>query len=497
MELTSYSFFGIFLPLVWLIYQLFHSVRTKNIVLLAASVFFYYGFAESASVGLKYVSLLLLSTLFTYFGGKWGYTYKKKNQGLKRQNRIYLFALIANLSILLVFKYSVFTAKTINDLLSCYGKALPVPQLLLPVGLSFFIFQSTSYLMDLINEKIEPENSFINSALFVSFFPTITSGPIQRARKLLPQIREQRHLTFEDFQKSVILFSWGAFLKIVLSNRLGCFVDPVFNGGYTGIIQFAGACAYSIQIYTDFSGYSWMAIAVAKLFGFHLDENFRQPYFAVSISDFWHRWHISLTSWFTEYLYFPLGGNRKGKARRFLNIFIVFLVSGLWHGAAWSFVFWGILHAIFQIVGHLTQDKRTYIVKRLHIDQTTASYRVCQRICVFVIATFAWIFFRASNISEALGFIRRMFAEWNPWVLFDGSLFNVGLTPFDWNICWISILILVAVSVFREKGYTLQSVIRQPVFVRVLVWWALLFGCLLFGIYGETYDAASFIYAGF
>ena len=240
-----------------------------------------------------------------------------------------------------------------------------------------------------------------------------------------------------------------------------------------------------------------MAIAVAKLFGFHLDENFRQPYFAVSISDFWHRWHISLTSWFTEYLYFPLGGNRKGKARRFLNIFIVFLVSGLWHGAAWSFVFWGILHAIFQIVGHLTQDKRTYIVKRLHIDQTTASYRVCQRICVFVIATFAWIFFRASNISEALGFIRRMFTEWNPWVLFDGSLFNVGLTPFDWNICWISILILVAVSVFREKGYPLQSVIRQPVFVRVLVWWALLFGCLLFGIYGETYDAASFIYAGF
>lgn len=351
--------------------------------------------------------------------------------------------------------------------------------------------------MDLKSEKMEPEKNFINYALFVSFFPTITSGPIQRGRKLIPQIRERHPVSFSAFQEAVFIFTWGAFIKMVLSDRLGIFVDAVYSGSYTGWVQVAAACAYSVQIYTDFAGYSFMAIAVAKLFGFDLDENFHQPYFAKTIADFWHRWHISLTSWFTEYLYFPLGGNRKGKPRQYLNILIVFLVSGLWHGAAWSFVFWGCLHAVFQIAAHVTRKSRLQLAERFHVNMESAAYRVWQSICIFAITTFVWIFFRAGGFMQAVEFIQRVFAEWNPWVLFDGSLFHIGLDPFEWNICWGSLLLLFIISIAREKGYNVQAVMRQPAVVRVLIWWFLFFSCLILGIYGEGYNASAFIYAGF
>lgn len=230
-----------------------------------------------------------------------------------------------------------------------------LPQILLPVGLSFYVFQSTNYLLDLAKKKIEPERNFINVALFISFFPTITSGPILRASRFLPQLSEMRSVSFARFQRAVFTFLWGAFIKMMIADRIAVFTNQVYSDleNYSGLILAACAACYSIQIYCDFSGYSYMAIAVADLFGFDIPENFHQPYFATTIADFWRRWHISLTTWFTDYLYIPLGGNRKSRLRRYINIGIVFLISGLWHGAAWNFVVWGGLHAFFQIFGYL------------------------------------------------------------------------------------------------------------------------------------------------
>lgn len=480
MSFVNLQFWALFLPLCFLAYALMRSAGGQNAVLLLASLVFY------ASYDIKYLLLLIGCTAVSYLGGLLG----------KRQRRIYIAAAVLNLMVLLVFKYTDFALGSIRSLT---GLNFSLPEILLPVGLSFYVFQSCSYLFDLYNGKLEAEENPINYGLFVCFFPTVVSGPIQKGRELLPQIREKRQLRYEDFSFFILCFLWGAFLKLVIADRLALMTDRLFQEyyDYTGVVLMVNSLAYTFQIYADFAGYSYMAIAVSRLFGFRLKDNFRQPYLATDIQDFWRRWHISLTSWFTEYLYFPLGGNRRGRTRRYVNIFIVFLVSGLWHGAAWSFVLWGALHGFYQIAGHITRPWRSALYDRLGIDRSRAAFRLGQRFITFSLVSFAWIFFRSENLAKALVYCRNMLRGLAPWALFDGSLTAFGISSLDWAILLFALGLLGLVSVLREKGFDSGCILKQSMAARALLCWAMFIVILVFGAYGGEYSASAFIYAGF
>lgn len=483
MSFVNLQFWALFLPLCFLLYALMRSARGQNLVLLLASLVFY------ASYDLKYVLLLLCCTAITYIGGLLG----------GRDKRIYIAAAVLDLAVLLVFKYTGFVLGSIGAVLGRFGLRFALPEILLPVGLSFYVFQSCSYLFDLHQGRVEPERDIISYGLFVCFFPTVVSGPIQKSRDLLPQIRQKRQLRYEDFSFFLLCFLWGAFLKLVIADRLALMTDKLFLEyyDYHGLVLMVGSLAYTMQIYADFAGYSYMAIAVSRLFGFRLADNFRQPYLATSIQDFWRRWHISLTSWFTEYLYFPLGGSRKGNTRRYVNIIIVFLVSGLWHGAAWSFVLWGALHAFYQVFGHLTRPYRTGLYQKLGLDRESGAFKAGQRFVTFSLVSFAWIFFRSESLVKALVYCRNMLTAFEPWALFDGSLAALGLTGLDWAVLLTALAVLGILSALREKGYTSQCVLKQGMAARALVCWALFMAVVIFGAYGGEYSASAFIYAGF
>ena len=487
MSFISYEFLLCLLPLTALFVALARKRNLQNAVLAVASMLFYAGFGAAG------LTILLLCTAVTYACGRAGHELTARGDAAAGK-RVYAAGLALDFLPLLLFKYGDFAAENANRVLGRLGLSLPLPGWLLPVGLSFFVFQSATYLFDLYRGKIEPEKNFINYLLFVAFFPTVTSGPIQRASALLPQIAGRDRVSLERVQRAAVLFAWGAFVKLVLADRLNVFTDAVFQmyARYSGLVLLAGAVAYSVQIYADFLAYSAMAIAVASMFGFDLPENFRQPYLATDIASFWRRWHISLTSWLTDYIYIPLGGSRRGALRRYVNILIVFLVSGLWHGAAWRFVIWGALHALFQIAGHMSRPAREALCARLRIDRGTRAYRCWQRACVFALVALAWIFFRIGSTHAAIDYIARM-AAFNPWVLTDGTFAALGLTAGDWGAVLVSGAVLLCVSLCREKGVRLAG--GMP--VRLLVFLLLLCATMLFGRYGATYDASAFIYASF
>ena len=333
MAFTSIPFLVAFLPVTFIVYWLFFKhIRLQNMILLLASCIFY------GMMNVKYLLFLWASIGITFFGVHYGYRHRLRRPDT--QKKIYKIVLVFNFFILILFKYTNFAIGNINWILQPFGRQIGVAKILLPVGLSFYIFQSSTYLFHMIKTGEEPEKSFIRYALFVSFFPTIVSGPIQRSEEMLPKIREKKVLSYHTFREAIFIFLWGAFLKMVIADRIALFTGTVLKNykNYGSVILILSACLYSVQIYADFSGYSHMAIAVAKLFGYDLFENFHQPYFATNIPDFWRRWHISLTKWLTDYIYIPLGGNRRGVIRKYIHIFIVFLVSGIWHGAAWTFI---------------------------------------------------------------------------------------------------------------------------------------------------------------
>lgn len=492
MGVLDFVYLAGFLPAMFVGYCVLKKwVKAQNLLILLASLAFY------ASYGFENVVFLVISILITYFGGLIGVKLSENHHNAAKS--VYIVSLLLNFGMLFVFKYAGFIGDNINNILCKFDKNINFPELLLPIGLSFFVFQSSTYILDLMQNKTAVEKNIIDYALFVSFFPTIVSGPIQRSTVLIPQIKAKREIKYSNFQKAVYLFLWGAFMKFIIADRIALFTNVIFGdeSTYKGLILILSAVMYSVQIYADFAGYSYMAIGCATLFGFNLGENFRQPYFATSIADFWRRWHISLTSWFRDYLYIPLGGNRKGKIRKYLNILIVFLVSGLWHGAEWSFVIWGAIHAMYQIAGSITLNKRKALCHVLKIDRETAAYRMWQRLCVFVMTTFAWVFFRAGSLGAALNYIARMFTGWEPWTITDGTLFNVGIEPIEWNILVISVLTLIVVSHYRERGKKCDDFIKVNAVFRYAICLILILVLVVFGIYGAEYSDSAFIYAGF
>ena len=411
-------------------------------------------------------------------------------------------SLILNLTLLFFFKYSNFVIENLNSLLAYTGVSLRVPKLdlLLPVGISFYIFQALSYTIDVYRGDVQVEKNPLRYMVFVSFFPQLVAGPIERSSRLLGQFYEKHRFSYDRMVRGLMMMLWGYFQKMVVADRLSVLVDQVFNYSsyYAGFEILVGAVFFAFQIYCDFAGYSTIAIGAAQVMGFDLMENFRRPYLAVSVADFWRRWHISLTSWFRDYLYIPLGGNRKGKLAKYRNIMVVFLASGLWHGANWTYVIWGGLNGLFQIIGAQTKKLRSAVKSFLGIRDNSGSGRLLSMIVTFLLVDFTWIFFRAATLEDAVTVIRQLFSSFNPWVLFDGTLYTLGLSMIDFWVGIVAIAMILAVDVLHERGVRIREwILNQNLLFRWMVYFLAIFTILIFGFYGPNYDAAQFIYFQF
>lgn len=318
-----------------------------------------------------------------------------------------VISIIASLSVLFFFKYYNFVVGTIG---SFFGADLTL-ELILPVGISFYTFQTLSYSIDVYRGNIKAEHNFFYYALFVSFFPQLVAGPIERPDNLLPQLHAEHKFNWNNLYIGAKRMLAGFFKKIVVADTAAVYVNSVYNNpeNAKGLAIIIATLLFAVQIYCDFSGYTDIAIGCARIMGYRLMQNFDRPYSAQSIRDFWARWHISLSSWFKDYLYIPLGGNRKGYSRQLVNLFIVFLASGLWHGAEWTFIIWGLLHAIYRIVGDLTYKKRENLYSRLGVNTKSNTVRKFRTVVTFILVCFAWIFFRANNITDLLLILKNLF----------------------------------------------------------------------------------------
>ncbi len=468
---NSFNFLVIF-PLIFILYYAIpaKNKNARNVFLLTVSYLLYINWTP------VYALILAFVTFVTY-----GCAIKLKNS--KRPKVLLVLGILISLLPLLFFKYFTFVNESIRDLLSLVGLRCRLAGLnwAIPVGISFYTFQALGYFWDVYYKRINAEKDILTYALFVSFFPSILSGPINKASLVIPQIRNLR--PYFDYKRAVEglkYLLWGMFMKVVVADRVALYVDTIFPNylNYSGLTCFVASVFYSIQIYSDFAGYSFMAIGVGKILGFELTENFRRPYFSVSVTDFWRRWHISLSTWLKDYVYIPLGGSRCSRIRSYWNIFVTFLVSGIWHGANWTFVVWGILHGLFQIIEKiLGQQKCEYGLIGKAI-----------KICItFLLVNFAWIFFRMPTLTDAYGFVLRIFDFSQP-VDFDMGSRHIFL------LMIIGTVILL-IKDFYDEFYPNQiRLFNHPIaFVRWFCYTSIMVLILLTGVF----DAGQFIYANF
>jgi D-alanyl-lipoteichoic acid acyltransferase DltB (MBOAT superfamily) len=445
----------------------------------------------------RYVLLLLFSTVVTYASG----LVIEKSEDDKRKKAAVAVSFVLNIGLLFFFKYFDFTIDSINFLLAKVNMSLPRPNfnVLLPVGISFYIFQALSYTMDVYRKEVRAEHNFLKYALFVSFFPQLVAGPIERSKNLIKQVNSTHKFDYNNMRDGLLIMSWGYFLKLVIADRAAIIVDAVY-GNYTeygGAFILMGSILFAVQIYCDFAGYSTIAMGSAKILGFDLMENFNCPYFATSIADFWRRWHISLSSWFRDYLYIPLGGNRKGAIRKYINLMIVFLVSGLWHGASMTYVLWGFVHGIYQVIGALTKPVRNKLNEIFEMKPYSIGHKLVSIIITFVLVDFAWIFFRADTIGTAVDMISSMIHVGNAGMIM-GTIDELGLSIKSFKLLIISIMILIIADFMKYKGVKIRNIIvEQELWCRWICYIGIVWFIMVFGIWGGSYDAAGFIYFQF
>ncbi|WP_118828448.1 MBOAT family O-acyltransferase [Salinibacter ruber] len=487
--------FLVFFPVVVGLYFTCPS-RYRWGLLLAASYYFY------ASWKLEYLGLIVASTLVDYWVGR-----RMGALDTHAERRPYLLiSLGVNLGILFAFKYFNFVNESVRAVFQKFDLFYGVPafDVLLPVGISFYTFQTLAYSIDVYREKKEPETHLGIFALYVSFFPQLVAGPIERSQRLIPQFKEEEYsFDYERVTSGLKLMAWGFFKKLVVADRLAIYVDEVYNhpGLYEGWPVVLATYFFAFQIYCDFSGYSDIAIGAARVMGYDLMENFRRPYFSKSISEFWRRWHISLSSWFKDYLYIPLGGNRVSVRRWYVNLLIVFVVSGLWHGAAWTFAIWGALHGVYMVLGAITASWRDRVWSRIgeqvqQIEGATRGVlsgivddlrRGWQVLATFHLVLLAWIFFRANSLPEAVTLLESFFAVGSQSVLPRGvSSVQLALSIFGIGVLGIVHLI--------ERMQPLDKYLdRYPVPFRWGAYYAIIGSILIFGVFTQK----EFIYFQF
>lgn len=494
MLFNSYQFL-LFFPIVVLIYYIIPS-KVRYIWLLITSYYYYMCWDA------KYALLILASTAITYFSGIWISKINEKNYESERarcyKKRVVLLSFLSNIGILVFFKYSGWLLDNINLFLE-NDIALPF-SIVLPVGISFYTFQALSYTMDVYRGEIYAEKNFLRYALFVSFFPQLVAGPIERSKNLLKQLDCTSSFSYDNTKSGLLLMLWGFFEKIVIADKAAIFVDSVYNN-YTeqhGSVIFLATVMFAIQIYCDFGGYSHIAIGAARVLNIRLMDNFRQPYFAVNIKDFWNRWHISLSTWFRDYLYIPLGGNRQGRLKKNRNLFITFLVSGLWHGASWHFVIWGMLHGLYQIISDVMSPLKNKLQKIIHVKRNCFSYHLYQRCLTFILVTIAWLFFRVGNMKEAFIMLSKMILEFNPSALATPAILESGLNLIQFATLFIAVLILFMVDFLHEKGIHIAAWLNEQ---NMAFRWAAYYAVVLFIVISfiQTFgvDASTFIYFQF
>lgn len=412
----------------------------RNVYLLIASYFFY------ACLQWQFCLLLFAITAINYACG-WAIS-RYREKGLMWVS----VGIISSLAFLCYYKYTNFFIGSINSVSEWveYSFSLNKLKIILPVGISFFTFQALTYTIDVYRKKVETNKNFIEVALFVSFFPTILSGPIERYRNLFPQLQATNPFNAENIEWGIKKFIWGLFKKMVIADRLAMYVDSVYwnSDGNSGTTLAIAAVLYSFQIYCDFSGYADMAIGSARIIGFKIMENFNLPYFALSFKEFWKRWHISLTSWFTEYVYISLGGNRVAIARWVINISSVFLLSGLWHGASWSFIFWGGIHAVLYLMEHFLTGRQ-----KLKEEKLKKQSRICRlfgHVVVFIGVTFAWIFFRIENIGDAWKVVTKICTD------FDFHV-NMGMSSYSTILAFFLLILFIVMETIQYKKVEIKG----------------------------------------
>jgi len=431
-----------------------------------------------------YILILGFTIIIDYFAG----ILIERTQSKTR--RLFLIAsIIANIGVLAVFKYYNFLNENLSVFLNGIGSQNPIPYLsiLLPIGLSFHTFQAMSYTIEVYRGNQKAEKHFGIYALYVMFYPQLVAGPIERPQNLLHQFKEEHTFNYTQVTDGLKLMLWGFFKKLVIADRLAIYVNTVYNTpeNHTGTTLLLATVFFTFQIYCDFSAYSDIAIGVAKVMGFKLMTNFNRPYFSKTISEFWKRWHISLSTWFKDYLYISLGGNKVSVPRWSFNLMVVFLISGLWHGANWTFVIWGALNGFYLIIGLLTQTTRTKFCNTIGLVKLPKLYLFLQIISTFILASFAWIFFRANKISDAIYIIKKITHP-------KGALYFES--PSMLFFCFFSILILFAIE-FKQEYFS-KSVSffnHKNWLVRNLSYATLIIIILLVGVF----DGGQFIYFQF
>ncbi len=471
MIFNSFNFIVLF-PLIFLLYYAIPLSygKARNMFLLVVSYILYIQWKPA------YALILLGVTAVTYMTAL-------KVEKAKHPKTLLTIGVLLALMPLALFKYYNFINDTVNDALTLLGMNFQLEGLnwAIPIGISFFTFQALGYLWDVYYKRQQAERDFLTYALFVSFFPSILSGPINKASLVIPQLKKLR--PYFDYGKAVAglkMMLWGMFMKVVVADRVALYVDTVLPNysNYTGTTCFVASLLYTMQIYTDFAGYSLMAIGVGKVLGFELTENFRRPYFAFSVTDFWRRWHISLSTWLKDYVYIPLGGSRCSKARNYWNIFVTFLVSGIWHGANWTFIVWGCMHGFSQIIEKM-------------LGQQKCDYgwfgKTVKIIITFLLVNFAWIFFRMPTLSDACGVISRIFDPSLPMKVYMNSFTTSAFIAFG--------LVMLFVKDFSDEFFPSRfqlfenknKVVRWSSYLLVMV------SILLAGVF----SADQFIYANF
>lgn len=488
MIFNSFSFLA-FIVIVVFLYYIFPKPFSW-IILLISSCIFYMAWQP------VFMVLLAFSILINYSISLKIYS---ENNASVRKNWL-IFNLVLNFGLLFIFKYMPFVNQTFSYIYGFLGlKYTPIVfNIMLPIGISFYTFQSAGYTVDVYKNKIEPEKNFFKFALFILFFPPLVAGPIERAKDLLPQLFTKKDFDTENIITGLKFMIFGFFKKVVIADRIALAVNTVYNTptNYEGLYFITATFLFAFQLYCDFCGYSDIAVGCAKLFGIDLTLNFKQPYLSKSIKEFWRRWHISLSFWFKDYIYFPLGGSRVKKPRHYFNTMVTFLISGLWHGADWTYIIWGSLHGIYQIIGDITKRTKERAFAALHIENFFL-VRMCKVLITFILVCFSYIFFRGNNMNDAVYIIRNLFTGSSNWTNIQYIYYmlnGMGLSIAEMITSFGCIFILIMVELLCKEETVHAVLMRTKKPVRFAFY---LFISLLILSLGVYYNAGEFIYFQF
>ncbi len=483
--------FAIFFPIVFILYWIVAKhIKTRNAFILVASYLFY-GWWDW-----RFLFLIAISTLVDFYVGK----RLHKTEANNKRKQLLLISLFVNLGFLIYFKYTNFFIETFVDSFRLFGKQLEVSTLniILPVGISFYTFQTLSYTIDIYRKELKPTNDLLAFGAFVSFFPQLVAGPIERASHLLPQFYKTYKFDYKLVKSGLLLMAFGLFKKMVIADRAALYVNEVYNNvdDYGGVGYIYATILFAFQIYCDFSGYSDIAIGLGRTMGFDLMKNFNSPYISKSLTEFWRRWHISLSTWFRDYVYIPLGGSKVGKFRTYANLFIVFVVSGMWHGAAMTFIIWGAIHGVILMIEKGSYKLRLRVFRKLGLHKNNFSNQLFFGLIIFIIVCVAWVFFRANSLADAWQIIYGMFTEFDAGKLFDKNTYLIGFKSNEFKVVGLSILLLFVFEYFHRRFNAIKYINLQSAIFRWSFYMFIVLSIVVFGVYGDR-NIQEFIYFQF